>query len=161
MSNEKVKVVKKLRFGERLPDGNIYGKANPNEDIDLGLWCGEIGQIRSIELEKEIQPQVDAKINEDIEAKKADEAWIRQPVEQKARHYEYFKIYWSSRHEFKKVEIPQEVLDKVYQIQLEYFQAHPDVSIVPSENFNSIFSPNVNPKTLAEKMNVNIDDIPA
>lgn len=163
VSVERGRVIKRLRFGESNDFGEVTGKSDPRDEIDLGdVWSGEIGQIRAVEIEKEFKkPDIDAEQEE--KDRKANERWIKQTPEKKAAHYEYFKICWSSRHGFQRVEVPQDVLQKVYKIQLEYFRANPTASVVPSDNFNSVLPPKQGQKTLAEKMrsNMGIDDIPA
>lgn len=48
ISNDLAKKIKLLKFG----DENGNNKASSTDLIDLGEWAGEIGEIRSIEIEK-------------------------------------------------------------------------------------------------------------
>ena len=164
VSNERGIEIKKHRFGEVMPDGHTLGKSEPTEDIDLGVWCGEIGQIRAVELEpkpREADPQ-DLQQQEE-EARRFQE-WIKQPPEKKARHFEYFKICWSVAHNFEKSDPPPHVLDEVYKIQLDYFKKNPKATVTPKDMFGSIL-PNkrAGSSKIAEKMKVkvNLDDIPS
>lgn len=161
VSNDRAAQVKKIRFGTVMPDGSVIGKADPRDDLDLGGWCGEIGQVRAVEIEPEVKARVDDSAQEDEEVRKRNESWLRQTPEKKAEHMEYFKICWSSRHGFARVEIPRDVLDKAYKIQVEYYRQNPRALMTPSEKFNAILPPKKGSKTLAEKMKVNLDDIPA
>jgi hypothetical protein len=161
VSNERGRALKKLRFGEIGKHGEMIGKSDPHDDIDLGDWAGEIGQIKAVEIEKDIVPKVD-KEKQDEERRRQE--WLKLPPEKKALQLGWFKLAWSVRHNFEKCDPPKDVLDNAYKIQVEYFRKNPTAEFAPSRIFSELIpDPKAGSKILADKMTIKkvVDEIPA
>ncbi len=127
-------------------------KAPRTDIIDLGDWCGEYGQIASIELDKPPAPDpVDDQRKDEERIARENAGWLKRTPEQKAQQLDKFKVTYKMRHGLR--DANQDEINRAYQIQLEYFRAHPDVLWVPNECFGDLLPPGRS--SLADHMKIN------
>ena len=105
--------------------------------IDLGDWSGELAQIVSIEMDSDTYkvPTVKDFAEENV---KNRQAILATPPEKRAKFLERFKLIWFTRSGLTEKETPQDVLDKVEKIQLEYYTKEPKAYFVPSVLYEPI-----------------------
>lgn len=147
--NDRARKLKERWLGD--PNRSIE-KAPRTDIIDLGDWCGEYGQIASIELDKAPPSEhVDDQHKEDERIAKENVAWLKQTPEQKALSLEKFKISFKMRHGF--TDPTQEQIDRAHQIQIDYYRAHPTELWVPNEAFGDLLPPSRS--SLSDRMKIN------
>ena len=132
VTNEVARNVKRRWCGDPSTGA---GKAEKDDILQLDDWAGEYGMIKMIELDK-VKTEVDHESHrkaQEAEDERQRQEWLKLPPEKKALLLGHFKLRWSVHHGFSKADPPQDVLDKAYQIQLEYFRANPESEVMPVE----------------------------
>lgn len=130
ISNDRARELKDLLFDANQPRNLL---------IDLGSWSGELGSVRSIELDKD---EVKGEPVENIEKRQQEERellekFVRLPAEEKARiqkieNWARFGTYYLLNHGAK----PSEDLEvRVQQAVIEYYREHDIAHYVPKEVF--------------------------
>lgn len=126
-------------------------KAPRGDLVDLGDWCGEYGQIASIELDKAPPvPKEENDAKDEDRLRLANEKFRKSPPEHKAKNLDKFRIAYMTRHGYEQP--TPEVYQRAYAIQVEYFKAHLDALVVPSEAYGDLLPPRRS--SLSEKMKI-------
>lgn len=148
ISNDIARRIKSRWMGD--PEKRIE-RAPRDSVVDLGEWSGEYGQISSIEMDKAPAPvKNDQQAEEEERVKKSNDLFRKQSTEYKARNLHRFITTFKMHNEFK--EPSQEILDKAFEIQYEYFRRHPDAIIVSLDEFGDLIP--ATRSSLADKMKI-------